>query len=160
MPKQAPSTARSISASSRIILADLPPSSRVTFLTVAEAILIISRPTSVLPVKAILSTSGWVQRTLPSSPPGPVITLTTPSGRLAALAASAMMSAVRGVADAGFSTTVLPMASAGPIFQKAIFMGKFQGTMPTHTPIGSLRIVSRPAPKTFPGIGTSSSQGN
>ena len=53
----------------------------------------ISRPTSVLPVKAILSTSGCVQRVLPSSPPGPGMTLNTPLGMPAALAASARMRA-------------------------------------------------------------------
>ena len=149
-----------MSASSRMMLADLPPSSSVTFFTVSDAILMISRPTSVLPVKAILSTSGWVQRVLPSSPPGPGITFITPLGMPAAFAASAMMRALRGVYEAGFNTTVFPVISAGASFQKAIVMGKFQGMIPTHTPIGSLRMNSRPGEKTFPETGISSSQGN
>ena len=54
--------------------------------------------------------------------PGPVTTLSTPLGKMSA-ANSASASAVRGVADAGLSTTVLPAASAGPSFQIAIISG-------------------------------------
>ena len=54
-----PSTAWSIGASSKTMLAALPPSSRVTFLSVPATVLAIARPTSVEPVKATLSTSGW-----------------------------------------------------------------------------------------------------
>ncbi len=42
-----------------------------------------------------------------------------------------------GVFDAGLSTTLLPIASAGASFQTAITSGKFHGTMPAHTPTGS-----------------------
>ena len=44
------------SASSRTMLADLPPSSRVTGFTVPEASCMMRRPTSVEPVNAVLST--------------------------------------------------------------------------------------------------------
>ena len=37
--------------------------------------------------------------------------------------------AVSGVSSAGFSTIVLPAASAGATFQEAIVSGKFQGTI-------------------------------
>ena len=40
---------------------------------------------------------------------------------------------------AGFSTTQLPAAIAGAIFQPAMRNGKFHGTMPLHTPNGSRR---------------------
>ena len=56
-----PSTAMSRSASSSRMLGLLPPSSSVTFLIVPAAWRITSRPTSVLPVNAILSTSGFVR---------------------------------------------------------------------------------------------------
>ena len=36
-------------------------------------------------------------------------------------------------------TTVLPAAMAGAIFHAAICIGKFQGVMAAHTPIGSWR---------------------
>ena len=42
---------------------------------------------------------------------------------------SARRSAESGVSAAGFSTTVLPQASAGPSFQLAMLSGKFQGTI-------------------------------
>ena len=39
--------------------------------------------------------------------------------------------------SAGFSTTVLPAASAAPTLAARIASGEFQGTMMPHTPIGS-----------------------
>ena len=42
-----------------------------------------------------------------------------------------------GVFEAGFSTHVLPIASAGASFQTAITSGKFQGMIPAQTPTGS-----------------------
>jgi hypothetical protein len=47
-----------------------------------------------------------------------------------------MASAVSGVSGAGFSTTVQPAASAGPILRVAIAAGKFHGVTNTATPIG------------------------
>jgi hypothetical protein len=48
-------TAWSISASAKMMLGDLPPSSRVTFLRLeAAAFFMIARPTMVEPVKATL----------------------------------------------------------------------------------------------------------
>ena len=46
------------------------------------------------------------------------------------------MSAVSGVVSAGFSTTVLPHASAGATFQASISRGKFQGMIWPATPSG------------------------
>ena len=40
----------------------------------------------------------------------------------------------------GLSTTVLPAASAGPIFHEVMSIGKFQGTMAPTTPSGSRRV--------------------
>ena len=62
------------------MLADLPPSSSRTFLTVPAARAATRRPTSVEPVKATLSTSGAVTSGSPASGPNPGRTLTTPSG--------------------------------------------------------------------------------
>ncbi len=41
-----------------------------------------------------------------------------------------------GVVSAGFSTTVLPQASAGASFHAAISSGKFHGMIWPQTPIG------------------------
>src|SRR6266550_2325260 len=81
---------------------------------------------SVEPVKATLSTPGWVTSAIPTSP-GPGTMLTTPGGRSAWRQTSANSSALNGVVDAGLRTTVLPAARAGAIFHASIRSGKFQG---------------------------------
>ncbi len=62
-----PSTAWSSGASSKTMLAALPPSSRVTFLSVPAIARAIALPTPVDPVKATLSTSGWLDERLPGA---------------------------------------------------------------------------------------------
>ena len=70
--------AASRSASMKMTLADLPPSSSVTRLIDSAAPAAIRRPTSVDPVKAILATSGCSTSRCPTTRPGPATTLTTP----------------------------------------------------------------------------------
>ena len=124
-------------ASCSTIFGDLPPHSNVTFFRVPEALAMMSLPTSVDPVKAILSTSGLVVSTSPILPPGPEMMLTTPGGNPHSSTIRASSIADNGVSDAGFSTMVLPVPSAGPSFQTAIISGKFHGMIDAHTPIGS-----------------------
>ena len=90
---------------------------------------------SVEPVNATLSTSGWVTSDMPTSP-GPGTMLTVPGGRSACWQTSAKSRALSGVVDAGLSTTVLPAARAGAIFQASISSGKFQGMIWAATPSG------------------------
>ncbi len=97
----------------------------------------ISLPTSVLPVKATLSTPSCSASAAPASPK-PVITLSTPGGIPASSASSPRRSALSGVCSAGLRMIVQPVASAGPTFQAAISSGKFQGMIWATTPIGSL----------------------
>ena len=59
-------TFASKSASSRMRLTDLPPSSRKTGLSVSDAIAMMRRPVAVDPVKATRSTSGDVVITSPT----------------------------------------------------------------------------------------------
>ena len=66
----------------------------------------------------------------------PVTMLTTPSGRPTSSQMRLKASAVSGVKRAGLSTTVLPAASAGAIFQASISIGKFHGMICPHTPCG------------------------
>src|SRR5664279_838139 len=106
MPLTIPSTAWSRGASSKTMLAALPPSSRVSALPWPAMPWAIFRPTAVEPVKATLSTSGWVTRAIPISP-GPVMMLTTPGGRSASRESSAKRRALSGVVLAGLSTTPL-----------------------------------------------------
>ena len=133
MPLTMPSMAWSIGASSKTMFAALPPSSRVSFLSVPATERAISRPTAVEPVNATLFTSGWFTSSRPVSP-APVTMLTTPAGRSACCTISAKSSAVSGVVSAGFSTTVLPAASAGAIFHASISSGKFHGMTWAATP--------------------------
>ena len=63
---------------------------------------------------------------------------TTPGGSPISEQISANASAVSGVYSAGFSTTVLPAASAGAIFQASISRGKFQGMICPATPSGRM----------------------
>ena len=118
------------------MLGDLPPSSSETRARLPAASCMINFPTSVEPVKAILSTGARVNAA-PVVSPGPVITLSTPSGTPASCASFASHSAVSGVSSAGLSTLVLPNASAGATFHDAITRGKFQGMICAHTPTGS-----------------------
>ena len=63
--------------------------------------------------------------------------LTTPGGKPTSTISSARRSDDSGVSSLGFSTTVLPAASAGPIFQLQNISGKFHGTICPTTPSGS-----------------------
>src|SRR3990172_23871 len=129
MPVSAPLTAASMSASAKTMLGDLPPSSSESRLSVPAASRMICLPISVEPVNAILSTRGSRTSAIPALPPGPVTTLKTPSGSPASWQSSANLSAVSGVSDAGFRTTVLPAASAGAIFQDERREGEERGVV-------------------------------
>jgi hypothetical protein len=87
---------------------------------VEEASCMILRPTSVEPVNATLSTRGSETSASPELGPSPGTMLTTPGGISESAITSASAIAVTGVSSAGFSTTVLPVAIAGAIFQMAI----------------------------------------
>ena len=115
---------------------DFPPSSRESFLCAVAVARRIERPTSVDPVKAILSTPGCFTSASPVLP-SPVTIFTTPFGNPTSLDSSANASAVSGVYSAGFSTTVFPVASAGAIFHASINSGKFQGMTCPITPQAS-----------------------
>ena len=67
------------SASSRMIAADLPPSSRLQRFSCSPQIAAMRRPAAVDPVKATLSTPGWRTRCSPASRPAGTM-LTTPGG--------------------------------------------------------------------------------
>ena len=113
------------SASSRTTYALLPPSSRNTLFTVADAAAITRRPTAVDPVKLIMSTPGWAVSASPTAAPDDDSTFTTPAGmsvRSATRRPSA--SADHGVSGAPLSTTVHPAASAGASLARLIWVGK------------------------------------
>lgn len=127
MPYSAPDSAASMSASAHTIDGDFPPSSSVTRFIVCAALAAIALPVVVLPVNAILSTSGCATIAAPSSRVEPVTTLKTPGGKPASSAISASLSAVSGVDGAGLRTIVQPVASAGATFHEARSGGKSMG---------------------------------
>ncbi len=74
----------------------MPPSSSSTPVMFCAAAAATCAPTAVDPVKAILSTSGWAARALPTAGPNPVTTLNTPGGNPAS-----SISAASSTAEAG-----------------------------------------------------------
>src|SRR6185503_19317752 len=91
---------------------------------------------SELPVNETMSTSGDVVSASPTSGPGPQTKLTTPGGRTESTMRQSSATAM-GSTGAGFTTTVLPQASAGPIFPAQLVIGKLNGVMQATTPTGS-----------------------
>ena len=79
-------------------------------------------PVAVSPVIETIRTFGWLTSSSPIADPAPDSTLTTPGGRCSARI-WAKRSALSGVRIDGFRTTVLPVASAGPSFQLAMYSG-------------------------------------
>ena len=128
------------SASSRMMLADLPPSSWCTRLTVSAAALATRMPARVEPVKETMSTPGWREMASPTVGPSPLTRLNTPFGTPASSIASAKMMALSGAISEGFSTMVQPAASAGATLHMIWLSGQFHGVIMPTTPIGSLAI--------------------
>jgi hypothetical protein len=130
-------------ASASTMFGDLPPHSSPTFLRFdCAASCMTVLPVAVDPVNAMQSTSMCAASALPAVWPKPGTTLNTPSGKPASSASSAMRSADSGDFSEGLSTSELPAARIGPIFQDAISSGKFQGTMAPTTPMGSRVMVA------------------
>src|SRR5204862_6143983 len=74
-------TALSRSASSKMMFADLPPSSCVTRFTVGAAAAATATPARVEPVKETIATSGCEEIAAPTVTPSPFTILKTPGGR-------------------------------------------------------------------------------
>ena len=135
-----PGIAVSRSASANTTFGDLPPSSSVTRLRFSAVALTISFPISVEPVNATLSIPGMGRhrRACGFAEPGDDVDHAV--GSPASCISSASRSALSGVCSAGLSTTVHPVASAGPSFRAAIRSGKFHGMIWPTTPIGSFKV--------------------
>ncbi len=79
-------------------------------------------PVDVSPVIDTIRTFGWPTSRSPIAAPEPDSTLRTPAGSWSAMS-SANRRADSGVRADGLRTTVLPVASAGPSFQAAMYSG-------------------------------------
>ena len=124
-------------SSSRMMLADLPPSSCATRLTVGAAFLATSMPARVDPVNETMSTSGCEDNATPTVGPSPLTRLNTPGGTPASSRISANTSPLSGAISDGLSTTVQPAARAGATLAPIWFSGQFQGVISAQTPTGS-----------------------
>ena len=137
IPAIDPFTALSISASSKTMKGDLPPSSSDSSAKFSAVLRITWPAETGPPVKDTRATSGCDVRTRPHGSPRPVMIFTTPSGMPASaisLPNSRMGAALH---SDPFSTTVLPAASAGPTFTAVRNSCEFHGTMAATTPSGS-----------------------
>ena len=136
MPASAPTTALSRSASAKMMLGDLPPSSSVTGTSRRPAAAAISRPTPGLPVKLTRSTRPPARSARPTLA-SPVTTLTTPGGNPASCTSFANSSVVPDACSEGLTTTQLPAASAGPSLLASSPIGEFHAVISTATPTGT-----------------------
>ncbi|MCY1549686.1 hypothetical protein D9M68_858670 [compost metagenome] len=98
-------------------MADLPPSSWATRLTVSAAALATAMPARVEPVNDTMSISGWLDMAAPTDGPSPLIRLNTPLGVPASSMISAKISALSGASSLGLRIMVQPAAMAGPTLQ-------------------------------------------
>ena len=87
------------------------------------------------PTKLTASTFGCSSRVSTASL-SPLTTLNTPSGRPASVSSSASRSPAEGSRSEGFSTKVLPQASATGNIHMGTIAGKLNGVMPVTTPSG------------------------
>src|SRR5699024_9518886 len=74
---------------------------------------------------------------LPTTSPVPLTKLKRPLGNPASSNISVKRIAAKGVSSEGFNTTVHPAANALGSLVDVWFVGKFQGVINPHTPIGS-----------------------
>src|SRR5699024_3529903 len=126
-----------ISESSRITIGDLPPSSKATLLIVLAAFSLIFCPVSPEPVKDTKSISECELMPLPTTSPVPFTILNTPLGTPASSKFYVKIIAATRVSSECFNTTVHPAANALASLVDVWFVGKFQGVINPHTPIGS-----------------------
>ena len=138
---KAPLSTASASASLNIILAPLPPSSKLTLLKSFAAFSEIKAPALVEPVNETILTSGWLVKASPVTAPSPLTKLKTPSGNFISSIISANIIEDKGAISDGLSTIVQPVAIAGITLRQTWFIGQFQGVINAQTPFGSCKIL-------------------
>src|SRR6185369_9724585 len=118
-------TVASMSASSRMMLADFPPSSCVTRFTVGAAAVATATPARVEPVNDTMSTPGCDAIAAPTVGPSPFTMLNTPAGTPASCMIWAKRYPESGAISLGLSTIVQPAASAGATLHAIWLTGQF-----------------------------------
>ena len=120
--RRMPSATAFGSASSKMIIGALPPSSRWTRFNVSAAFRAIALPVATSPVSETRRTSGWATRRSPTGTPSPVTAFSTPAG-MTSWASCMKRRSESGVCSDGLRIWTLPAAIAGPSFQTAIIKG-------------------------------------
>jgi hypothetical protein len=120
----------------------------------------IAAPTAVEPVKLIMSTCGDVTSASPTSGFEPTMQFTTPGGNPTSSTTCISSMIARGSCGAGFITTVLPVASAGPILPAMFTSGKLYGEMHATTPTGGRLTTAPTSPPGASGVGGATWGGN
>ncbi len=131
-------TAWAKSASSRISVGDLPPSSSVTRFMVSAPARKIALPTAVEPVNDTLAISGFELSSAPTTSPRPLTTLNTPGGRPASCSASTRIWVWVALISLGLMTLVQPAAMAIASLPQMKPTLLFHGVMIATTPSGSI----------------------
>ncbi len=112
-------------------------------------------PTPVEPVNDTMSMSRVATRASPVTGVEPVTTLTTPGGKPTSCMMRTSSITASGFCEAGRTTTVLPIASAGPSFPAMFTTGKLYGVIAATAPTGWRRAIapmSPPGASAVPGI--------
>src|SRR6516164_6678871 len=139
----AASVARARSASSRITMGPLPPSSSSCVLPAARAATL--APVVTEPMKPTACTPGWPATASPTTGPGPGRKLNTPGGTPVSAMISASSAQHAEVLGAGTQITALPAAMAGANSSAPIVYGQFHGLMTPTTPSGTRSVSTRRA---------------
>src|SRR5436190_4956923 len=131
----AASAAISMSASGSTIMWFFAPPSAWQRFPVAVAVSYTYFAIGVEPTNETAAMSGWFS-TASTATLSPMTTLNTPSGTPASFSSSAVQSDADGSFSDGFSTNVLPVASAGAHIHMGTIAGKLNGVIPATTPSG------------------------
>ena len=94
-------------------------------------------PTAVEPVKLTMSMSGDSTSAWPETGDEPVTMLTTPGGKPTSSSSFTSSMTASGSWPAGRTTTVLPVASAGPSLPTMFTSGKLYDVMHATAPTGA-----------------------
>ena len=138
-PKAVRATAFSMSASSKMMVGPLPPSSSSIGLPAARWAT--TWPVRLEPVRPMATMPGWPATSSPTSAGSPRTRLRAPSGTPASRKQVIRCDAEIGVHSEGFHTIALPAAKPADRYSLGIATGKFQGVRIPYTPRG-WRIVS------------------
>ena len=130
------------SASSNTTAAPLPPSSSSSCFIVRPPTSPMRIPTPVEPVNDTMSMSRVSTSASPVAGVEPVTTLTTPGGNPTSCMSLMRSITASGFCDAGRTTTVLPIASAGPSLPAMFTIGKLYGVMHATAPTGWRRAIA------------------